>query len=463
MLPYRLKIFISSTIKDMPNEREAALLAIREFGADPLMSEYTINAQNDNSVNACLEKVRSSDIYILILGGRYGWQPFNDKSITEMEYLTAQEQNVPTLVFNTEYDKEKAQFEFANKVGATFFWKPVKNAFELKDEIFKALQEEVEKWKTAAIETTELLYANMLKTSFPQTLFIADLNLDRDEIIEASKQTETWLKKSASWYDVTVAAIHQKNIRFPHDWVCDEKKLITFHDLSDHALPLSQLIDLGTVTSLPSEDFYLHSDDKLKVFKSLLRNCLKTKLYKLGIKWFKEEKLFAFLPVVKDSLGRWKNREITWQRLKKATRTVAKCQYKKSAPLELKNIWHLAFATNFYFIDEQWYMSIKPDWLITFGDFKVSWLSADQISEQKRKERNIHIFNHLNFILWYLQPDDTMVMFDDMQGYKFLTIRNFATIDSYPIVPDKTWIELESKSAIETLSDTSGEIDLFTR
>jgi len=463
MQVYQPKIFISSTIRDMPNEREAALQAVKIIGGEPLMSEYTINAQSSDSVTTCLDKVRQSNIYILILGGVYGWQPFNDKSITELEYLTAQENNIPTLVFNTDYSKDELQEDFSKKVGATFFWKPVKNAFELKVSIQNSIREEIDKWALEAKENTELIYSNLLNISFPDTVYIADLNLNRKEIIESSWGTERALKMDASWYDVTVAAIHQKNIKFPHDWNCHGGKLITFHDLSDHHLPLADIIDLGTVTPLSCDEFYDESEDALRVFKALLRNCLKTKLYKLKINWFKSEKLFVFMPVVKDHLGKWKNREITWQRKNKATRTVVKCSYKKDEPFELRNIWHLSFATDFYHFEDKWYMTVKPDWLITYADFRVSWFASKYIAAQKRLEKNIHVFNHLNFILWYLQPDDSMVMFQEYADYKFLKIESFNTLDSYPIIPDEEWRKLESKSLINKLLDSSGPVELFTK
>lgn len=447
----------------MPNEREAALQAVKTVGGEAVMSEYTINAQNADSITTCLEKVKESNIYILILGGVYGWRPFNDKSITEMEFLTAQENNIPTLVFNTEYQKEELQKEFANRVGASFFWKPVKNAFELKDEIQKAIREEIEKWEKEASQTTELLYANMLNISFPRTLYIADLNLDREEVIENSKLSEKRLKKDASWYDVTVAAIHQKNIRFPHDWTCHGGKLITFHDLTDHSLPLSQIIDLGTVTPLNCDEFYEQSENELRVFKSLLRNCLKSKLHKLQIRWFKDERLFAFMPVTKDPLGRWKNREVTWTRKKEATRTIVKCSYKRDEPMVVHNMWHLSFATDFYHFDNRWFMTVKPDWLITYRDFRVSWFGGKYIAAQKRLERNIHVFNHLNFILWYLQPDDSDLLFTEFADYKFLKIVSFNTMESYPVIPDEDWRKLESNTAKSGLTDPTGGVDLFER
>lgn len=59
----------------MPNERKAALEAVRSVNSFPVMSEYTMIAENKDSLSVCLEKVKSCDIYLLILGGRYGWLP----------------------------------------------------------------------------------------------------------------------------------------------------------------------------------------------------------------------------------------------------------------------------------------------------------------------------------------------------------------------------------------------------
>src|SRR5687767_864877 len=103
------KIFISSTIADLPNERKAALKAVEKSGGFPVMSEFTIEAQSTDSLTACLEKVKGSDLYVLILGGRYGWQPENKESVTELEYQTAVACEVPILVFNTAYPKEQLQ------------------------------------------------------------------------------------------------------------------------------------------------------------------------------------------------------------------------------------------------------------------------------------------------------------------------------------------------------------------
>ena len=61
MVTSQLKIFVSSTIFDLPNERKAAFEALRNVGAIPIMSEYTMEAVSADSVTACLNKVRESD------------------------------------------------------------------------------------------------------------------------------------------------------------------------------------------------------------------------------------------------------------------------------------------------------------------------------------------------------------------------------------------------------------------
>lgn len=96
-------IFISSTVKDLPNEREAAKRAVEKLPANPVMSEFTMNAVDKPSVQACIDEVKKADFYILILGGRYGWELENGISITELEYDTAYKENKPIFVFNSKH------------------------------------------------------------------------------------------------------------------------------------------------------------------------------------------------------------------------------------------------------------------------------------------------------------------------------------------------------------------------
>nr|WP_288812831.1 DUF4062 domain-containing protein [uncultured Sphingobacterium sp.] len=461
MLVTQPKIFISSTITDMPSERKAALKAVEKIGGFPIMSEFTMEAQSIDSLTACLGKVMESDIYILILGGRYGWQPENNKSITEMEYDTAKEMGIPILVFNTTYPKESLQKEFESKVNPDFFRKSIQDAFELQDELEKALIAEINKKHNEYFNKTELVYSNLVQIEFPSHIYIADLDIDKKEVKKYNKERKRPFFKP-TLHDYAVSALYMNEVSFPHDWLVWDGKLITFHDLQDGSIGLTKIIDRGTAEKFPCEDFYDSSPDHLSQFKYLLKKCLEAKLHKLKIKWIRDEKLFAFLPVQKDNLGRWLSRSVEWTKTaKKATRKVVEIKRNLKNKEEVFNMRCLAFRTGFENFTNVWYLSIKPEWIFLWSDFRVCHLAYKNIQWLKKTERNMHVFNHFNFILRYLQPSKSESIFLEFRDYPFLKIGEIEKFDFQPIVPDNLWSNLEDPNAQKKLNDDNGDVELF--
>ena len=86
-------VYISSTYSDLKIFREAVLKCIYALGDyyKPVSMEF-YNAEDVHFVKKCLSDVEACNIYILILGKRYGYVPngFN-KSITELEYEKARD------------------------------------------------------------------------------------------------------------------------------------------------------------------------------------------------------------------------------------------------------------------------------------------------------------------------------------------------------------------------------------
>lgn len=94
----RLKVFISSTQKDLQTERNSVEALIEQMGYECLRSEK-FNAPGVSPENACIQMARECDIYIGIFGGRYGYKPQHlDISVTELEYREARLHN-PEKVF----------------------------------------------------------------------------------------------------------------------------------------------------------------------------------------------------------------------------------------------------------------------------------------------------------------------------------------------------------------------------
>jgi len=454
------KVFVSSTIHYLINEREAAYRAIEKSGAYPIMSEKTMSAQDSDSLTTCINKVKESDIFILILGGPYGWQPYGKESITELEYQTAKKINVPIIAFNTNYEKDDLQKEFIKRVESSYFRKTVSNAFELEEEIEKSLIEEIEKKQNEYLNKKEYVYSNLVKIKFPQYLYLADININKNEIEIYNEKRGKHFRQNPSLFEYIFSALHMKNIRFPSDWTLDGKKILTFHNLAEQSIPLTQIIDKGTVERLLCDDYYSLSHDKMSIFKYLLRNCLETKLYKKGIRWIKKEELFAFIPTQKVNNDQWQSLNITWSKLKKATRTVVTVNKDLKNENFVFNLKCLSFRTRFEYFDNEWYLSIKPDWIYLWSDFKTCPFAVKNIQKLKRMERNIHVFNHFNFILKYLQPSGPS-LFPEYGDYQFLTIGEIEKFEFSPIIPDNIWTNLEEQGSLEKLHDINGDIGLF--
>ena len=67
----KLQVFISSTYTDLIEERQAAVEAILDAGHIPAGMEL-FKAGNDSQLKTIYKWIDESDVYMIILGGRYG-------------------------------------------------------------------------------------------------------------------------------------------------------------------------------------------------------------------------------------------------------------------------------------------------------------------------------------------------------------------------------------------------------
>lgn len=91
----RLQVFVSSTFNDLKDERQAAVSAILKTGHIPAGMEL-FTAGDRSQWETIKNWIDESDVYMLILGGRYGSvEPESGISYTELEYNYALETNKP--------------------------------------------------------------------------------------------------------------------------------------------------------------------------------------------------------------------------------------------------------------------------------------------------------------------------------------------------------------------------------
>jgi len=123
----KITIMLSSTISDMPADRDAIIRLFNKYpfieiiGANPIQQSHA-----SNPFITTLNFAESCDFYILLLGERYGYEIRAGVSATEAEFERAVQSN-PTklLIFkNTSAPPEKKQENFINKVGNYYngFW-----------------------------------------------------------------------------------------------------------------------------------------------------------------------------------------------------------------------------------------------------------------------------------------------------------------------------------------------------
>lgn len=131
----RLRVFISSTIKDLEAERQAVEEAVREMRYEPVRLE-ALGSISASALEASLLYDDLSDIYLGIIGARYGDIPSGEaRSVTESEFWRAREIGLPTLVYVKEPDgtaREEKEQEFLERVQKVVLHaKPFKTTEEL--------------------------------------------------------------------------------------------------------------------------------------------------------------------------------------------------------------------------------------------------------------------------------------------------------------------------------------------
>ena len=91
----KLQIFVSSTYEDLKSDRQAAVSAILKAGHIPAGMEL-FTSGDKSQMDTIRRWIDESDVYMLILGGRYGSvEPKTAVSYTELEYDYALEQEKP--------------------------------------------------------------------------------------------------------------------------------------------------------------------------------------------------------------------------------------------------------------------------------------------------------------------------------------------------------------------------------
>lgn len=100
----RLRVFISSTMKDLGDARRAVIARLRSLNLEPVHAE-DMHPDGGSSWEIIQDEIAQSHLFILLSGETYGWVPDagpgagEGRSVTHMEALHARQLGLPILPF----------------------------------------------------------------------------------------------------------------------------------------------------------------------------------------------------------------------------------------------------------------------------------------------------------------------------------------------------------------------------
>ncbi len=111
----RQYVFVSSVMTGMTDERRACAQGVAAVGARPVLFE-DFGGMDDDPEEAYLAQVASSDIYVGILGQRYGKPLKSGYSATHAEYDEAMRRGLRSSIWNWDGELDGRQHDFLEEV-----------------------------------------------------------------------------------------------------------------------------------------------------------------------------------------------------------------------------------------------------------------------------------------------------------------------------------------------------------
>ena len=143
------QVFISSTYRDLVEEREKVITTLQQMGHIPAGMEL-FKASADDKIKYIKKVIDYSDYYVLIIGSEYGsLDPRTNKSYTQIEYEYAKSKNIPILAFYKE-NVENADENFINfreEVKNNHLCKPWKDRDDLTLSIITSLTDAIAEYE----------------------------------------------------------------------------------------------------------------------------------------------------------------------------------------------------------------------------------------------------------------------------------------------------------------------------
>jgi hypothetical protein len=186
----KYQVFVSSTYKDLTEERQEVIQALLELDCIPVGMEL-FPATDDDQWTLIKRLIDDCDYYILIVGGRYGSISASGVSYTQMEYEYAVSKEIPVISFLNKHPEKIA-------VGKS----ESEKEFKIKLDGFKVLvQQKVCRYYESPVELGSVVSRSLIRLikDKPQPGWVKATFLPSEdttkEILELTKQVEQLTKE----------------------------------------------------------------------------------------------------------------------------------------------------------------------------------------------------------------------------------------------------------------------------
>lgn len=449
LVPILKEVFNLPNLRNL-NSEEVNTPGI-DLADDQARVAFQITASNDNEkIKHTLRKFieysqyqKYDTLYIYILSEK--GQNYSDRGYIEI------------LGNNINFDKGKHILDFRDllqNINAIEDYEKVKRIEQLLELQFS--DPKLETYKTQLQgQPTEDLVTNLMEISFPDRLFVADLAIDRKQVVKENR-----LSYKTTTREAILTYKRNNGLKFSGDWIDYGNKIITFHDLSNTQHDLSKVVDIGTVTPIKPEDFYDQSPAHLRAFKALLKYCFSKQAHFQKINYYHDEKMYVFSPEDEQVI----TRNESWHTSKRnASRGVIRVKKHKSDKTSIWYYTHLAFSITFKKYDETWYLEICPEWFISKDGIQKHYSLHESVTSfLKRNEWNQHVLNHTKFLANYLRFGKLQSSLFDEGANKpknFIRFSKTLMLKNAPMVNEDFWKQNEDLEKLSKMKDEDGLLE----
>jgi hypothetical protein len=242
-------------------------------------------------------------------------------------------------------------------------------------------------------------------------------------------------------------------IRPGHEWFLKEKRIVSFHDLTQSPWP--EIADAGTVERFNADEWAKSDDsERRRDFVRLLNQALRSFLSARGIWRFAPK---GSAPIYYFAPGRDKvERRESWEgAVKDSDRSVVKAIHAQKDPERVVCYRHQALQPRFDRFANQWYLVLEPTYHFTRDGEIPSGYREEYLSGLKRIEKNQAVSNNVRFWEAFLTRKDLFTK--PSESLAFGQVLRFETQFG---IPEEAWYAKADTEEIARLSPMDVDVQL---